>query len=161
MALNGCIDNDKEFVMKIRIRAVAGMVALGRIVLLGGCVAYPAGGSYDPGYGYGSSYSGSYGGGYGYGGDPYYSNPVVVAPSVYVQGGRSYDHGYYDRRPDYRPGYDGRPPRGPNVGRPSRPDTPQRPPSVRPRPERPSSSSLPPRSPNAPPVVQPNGQYIN
>lgn len=149
--------------MKSRVRSVAGMVALGSIVLLGGCVAYPAGGSYDPGYGYGGGYSS----GYGYGGDPYYTNPVVVAPSVYVQGGRSYDRGYYDRRPNYRPGYDGRsgydgrPPRAPNVARPGRQDEPQRPPSVRPRPERPSSSYLPPRSPNAPPVVQPNGQYVN
>ena len=146
--------------MKSRIRAVASMVALGGIVFLGGCVAYPAGGTYDAGYGYGG-----YGSGYGYGGDPYYSNPVVVSPSVYVQGGRSYDNrGYYDRRPDYRgddrPRYNGRPDR--NAGRPGRPEVqPPRPQPARPRSDGLPPSSVAPRAPNAPPTVQPNGQYMN
>jgi len=143
--------------MKSSIRSMASVFVLGGAALLGGCVAYPAG-TYDSGYGYGY-------GGYG---DPYYANPVVVSPSVYVQGGRYYDdrpryYGRpgYDRRPDPRPGYDARPPRRDDPprggGRPSRPAD-QRPGFQAPG-NQGVNSALPQVPRNAPPVVQPSGQY--
>jgi hypothetical protein len=88
-----------------RIRVLGTSLALGGIVLLGGCVAVPG----DP------YYSGGYS-------DPYYADPVVVPAPVYIQGG-----GYYEqRRPYYggRPYYDGRRPGYPYPGvRPTYPTT--------------------------------------
>lgn len=97
----------------------AGAVA-GGLLLLSGCVAVPGSYGYDNNY-----YSQpAYGGGY-------YSEPapVVVAPSVYLQGGsyydRGYNRGYYEGRPrGYdRPRYDDRrPDRAPRPGVGPRPD---------------------------------------
>lgn len=90
-----------------RIRWIGSSIALGGVLLLGGCVGVP-GPAYDGGY---------YGGGYS---EPYYgSGGVVVNPApVYIEGGTYYGRpgyygqpGYYGGRPAYqgRPGYYGRP----------------------------------------------------
>jgi len=87
----------------IKNRRLWGMGAvLGGGVLLGGCVAYPAGS-------------------YGYS-EPYYADPgpVVVQPNVYLEGNYysrpRYAYPYYGGRPGYyahpgypRPGWGGRP----------------------------------------------------
>lgn len=112
-----------------RIRFFGTSIALGGVLLLGGCVGVP-GPAYDGGY---------YGGGGGYS-EPYYgSGGVIVNPApVYIEGGTYYGRpgyygqpGYYGGRPAYqgrpgysgRPGYDGRPHSRPNVPgvRPGRP----------------------------------------
>lgn len=91
-----------------------GVVASG-VLLLSGCVAVPGSYGYDSGYYSQPAY-------------PTYYNepaPVVVSPSVYLQGGTYYDRGRYDRgyyegrprRYDGPPQYDGRgPDRGPRPG---------------------------------------------
>lgn len=81
----------------------AGAIAIG-VMLLSGCVAVPGSYGYDTGYYSQPSYP------------AYYSepSPVVVSPSVYLQGGTYYDRGYYSRDP--RGYYDGRP-RGYDGGR--------------------------------------------
>jgi hypothetical protein len=89
-----------------------GVIASG-VLLLSGCVAVPGSYGYDSGYYSQPAYP------------AYYSEPapVVVSPSVYLQGGTYYDRGYYNRgyydgRPrgyDGRPRYDG-PDRGPRPG---------------------------------------------
>ena len=74
-----------------RIRCVSAAIAVGGAALLGGCVAP---GPYDAGAAY-----------------PYYADPVVVAPSLYVGAGYNGWGGYYG---GYRypyagwPGYYGR-----------------------------------------------------
>lgn len=102
------------------IRWISASAVAGGLLLLGGCVAVPGSYGYDNNY-----YSQpAYGGGY-------YSEPapVVVSPSVYLQGGsyydRGYNRGYYEGRPrGYdRPRYDDRgPDRGPRPGVGPRPD---------------------------------------
>ena len=79
------------------IRSIAAGAVFSGVLLLSGCVAVP--------------------GSYGYDNSTYYSQPsypayynepapVVVSPSVYLQGGTYYDRGYYAR--DNRRYYDGR-----------------------------------------------------
>ena len=86
-----------------KIRFLGCCTALGTLVVLGGCVAVPAGpGVYSDG-GYYSGYPG-----------PVYAEPapVVVAPPVYIGGGYSHGPRYYGGRPGYygaRPGWGGRP----------------------------------------------------
>lgn len=101
------------------IRWISAGAVVGGLLLLSGCVAVPGSYGYDTGYYSQPAYVG------GYYGEP---APVVVAPSVYLQGGTHYDRGYYnrgydDRRPGYaRPRYDGpRPGAGPRPGDGGRP----------------------------------------
>lgn len=115
----------------------AGLLASG-VLLLSGCVAVPGGYGYDTGYDNGYYAQQPY---YGYG-EP---APVVVAPSVYLQGGSYYNHnrGYYDGR---RRGYDGRPwndgpDRGPRPGAGPRPSDGR--PGVGPRPGPPPQVARP------------------
>ena len=81
--------------------------ALGALVVLGGCVAVPAGpGVYSDG-GYYSGYP-----------ETVYAAPapVVVAPPVYIGGGYSHGPRYWGGHPGYygpRPGWGGRPGYGP------------------------------------------------
>lgn len=76
-----------------------GLIASG-VLLLSGCVAVPGSYGYDSGYYSQPAYP------------AYYSEPapVVVSPSVYLQGGTYYDRGYYDRGyyDGRQRGYDGR-----------------------------------------------------
>lgn len=104
------------------------MAAAGAVAALTGCVA--------PGPYYGDGYGGGdYVGGGGYS-QPYYADPTVVAPPVFLGIGvdsspRYYDRGSYYGRPGYyhggrpgyapRPGYGPRPSYGDNRGYQGRP----------------------------------------
>lgn len=113
----------------------AGAVASG-VLLLSGCVAVP--------------------GSYGYDNSTYYSQPsypayynepapVVVSPSVYLQGGTYYDRGYYAR--DNRRNYDGRD-RGYDGGRRYDGRGPDRSPRPAPAPRQRANPNLPGQSPS-------------
>ena len=122
----------------------AGAGLAGAVLLLSGCVGVPVGPGYSGGsYGAYDGYGGY--GGYGAYPAPYYADPgpVVVPPSVYIQGGTSY-YGrprYRDHDDDWRgegrrppPGYYGRPGYAapPVAGRPGYPMPPPVAPSGRP-----------------------------
>lgn len=92
-----------------KIRFLGYCTALGALVVLGGCVAVPAGPAVYSDGGYYSSYP-----------EPVYAapGPVVVAPPVYIGGGYSHGPRHWRGHPGYyghgpRSGWGGRPGYGP------------------------------------------------